>query len=155
MITGIRANAEIAVRAGFRHIQFAEIAEEDAACIDEYLKSLRPVPSPYLVNGKLSKKAKQGKALFKKADCTRCHSGKYFTDGKKYDVGTGIGEDVGTLFDTPTLREVWRTAPYLYNGSALTMKEVLKEFNKEDKHGITSNMTEQEIEALAEYVLSL
>jgi cytochrome c peroxidase len=58
-------------------------------------------------------------------------------------------------FDTPTLKEIWRTAPYLYNGSAVTMKEVLTKFNKNDKHGKTSQMSEQEIEALAEYVLSL
>ena len=155
MITGIRENAEIAVRAGIRLIQFTERPEDDAACIDEYLKSLRPVPSPYLVNGKLSKKAKQGEALFKKAECHTCHSGDYFTDGKKYDVETGINEYVGVPFDTPTLKEVWRTAPYLYNGSALTIKEVLTKFNKNDRHGITSKLSEKEIEALAQYILSL
>jgi len=155
MITGIRASAELAVRAGIRLIQFTERPEEDAACIDEYLKSLRPVPSPYLVNGKLSPKAKQGEALYKQANCHACHSGAYLTDGKKYDVGTGIEEYTDVPFDTPTLREVWRTAPYLYNGSAVTMKEILTKFNKDNKHGKTSNMSEKEIEALAEYVLSL
>jgi len=155
MITGIRASAELAVRAGIRHIQFAERPEEDAECIDEYLKSLRPVPSPYLVNGKLSKKAKQGEALFKQANCHTCHSGEYWTDGKKYDVGTGIEEYIGIPFDTPTLKEIWRTAPYLYNGSAVTMKEVLTKFNKDDKHGVTSKMSKEEIEALEEYILSL
>ena len=155
MITGIRANAELAVRAGIRLIQFVERPEEDAACIDAYLKSLRPVPSPFLVKGKLSKTAKQGEALYKQAGCHTCHSGEYWTDGKKYDVGTGIEEYTGVPFDTPTLSEAWRTAPYLYNGSAVTMKEVLTKFNKDDKHGNTSKMTEKEIEALAEYVLSL
>ena len=155
MITGVRPNAEIAVRAGFRHIQFTEPSEDDAKCVDEYLKSLRQLPSPYLVNGKLSKKAKQGEKLFIQANCHSCHSGEYLTDGRKYDVGVGIGADAGALFDTPTLREVWRTAPYLYNGSAVTIKEILTIFNKDDKHGITSKMTEKEIEALEEYILSL
>ena len=155
MITGIRANAEIAVRAGIRLIQFAEQPEEDAECIDEYLKSLRPLPSPFLVNGKLSKLAKQGEALYQQANCHSCHNGAYLTDGKKYDVGTGMDEYVGFHFDTPTLREIWRTAPYLYNGSAVTIKEVLMKFNKEDKHGTTSKMSEQEIEALEQYILSL
>ena len=155
MITGIRANAEIAVRAGIHHIQFVERSEEDAACIDAYLKSVRPVPSPYLVNGKLSKTAKRGEALYKQAGCHTCHNGKYLTDGKKYDVGTGIEEYTGASFDTPTLKEIWRTAPYLYNGSAVTMQEVLTIFNKDDKHGVTSKMTEQEIDALAKYILSL
>jgi hypothetical protein len=155
MITGIRANAETAVRAGIRHIQFLERPEEDAACIDEYLKSLRPVPSPYLVKGKLSKTAKQGEALYIRAGCHSCHNGEYLTDGKKYNVGTGIEEYFGVPFDTPTLKEIWRTAPYLYNGSAVTIKDVLTKFNNNDKHGVTSKMTEQEIEALEQYILSL
>ncbi len=155
MITGIRANAEIAVRAGIHHIQFAERPEEDAVCIDEYLKSLRPVPSPYLVNGKLSKLAKQGEALYAQAGCNSCHNGAYLTDGKMYNVGTGIEEYTDVPFDTPTLKEIWRTAPYLYNGSAVTIKDVITKFNKNDKHGETSKMSEQEIEALAQYILSL
>ena len=155
MITGIRATAEIAVRAGIRLIQFSERPEEDANCIDQYLRSLRPIPSPYLLNGKLSKTARKGKQIFERAGCADCHNGEYLTDGKKYNVGTGVDEYTDVPFDTPTLKEIWRTAPYLYNGSAKTMKEVLTIFNKEDKHGITSNLTKDEITALEEYILSL
>ena len=50
MISGIREHAERAVRAGFNFIQFYDISEEDAVCVDAYLKSLRPVSSPYLIN---------------------------------------------------------------------------------------------------------
>lgn len=41
MISGIRETAEWAVRAGFKFIQFFDITEEDAVCVDAYLKSLR------------------------------------------------------------------------------------------------------------------
>ena len=34
------------MRAGITHIQFAVRPEEDAVAIDEYLKTLQPVPSP-------------------------------------------------------------------------------------------------------------
>lgn len=155
MITGIRPNAEMAVRAGIKHIQFADREEEDAACIDRYLRSLTPLLSPRLKNGKLSKAAQKGKKLFVQTGCIDCHNGDYCTDGKKYNVGTGIEEYTNIPFDTPTLREVWRTAPYLYNGSAKNIREVLTTFNKSDKHGTTSNLTENEIESLEEYVLSL
>ena len=74
---------------------------------------------------------------------------------KLYDVGTGIGRQAGTKFDTPTLIEVWRSPPYLHDGRAATMKDVLTEFNKDDKHGHTSDLSETEIEQLAEYVMSL
>jgi len=154
MVTGIRPDAETAVRSGIRHIQFAVRPEEDAVAIDEYLKSLKPVPSPYLVKGKLSKAAKRGKKIFKKAGCAKCHAGPMYTDLQKYDVGTGKGLDKNRQFDTPTLIEIWRTASYLYDGRAATMKEVLTKHNPGDKHGVTSNLTENEIGDLAEFVLS-
>ena len=34
--------------------------------------------------------------------------------------------------DVPTLAEVWRTAPYLQDGRAATMREVLTTYNPED-----------------------
>ena len=155
MITGIRPMAEMAVRKGIRLIQFSERTEEDADCIDQYLRSLRPIANPYLKKGKLSKIAQKGEQIFKRAGCADCHNGDYMTDGKMYDVGTGIDESKNIPFDTPALIEVWRTAPYLYNGSAKTIKEALTIFNKDDIHGITSNLSEEEIDALELYVLSL
>ena len=156
MITGIRAKAEVAVRAGIRFIQFAVRPEEDAKAIDEYLKSMTPIPSPFLVNGELSESAKRGKVLFeKKAGCAMCHSGKYFTDLEKYDVGTGKDSEAKKEFDTPTLIEVWRTAPYLYDGRAVTIVELLKpKYNPKDTHGTTTKLTEKEKADLAEYILS-
>jgi len=154
MITGVRDRAETAVRAGIKNIQFAMCPEQDAAAIDEYLKSLKAIPSPYLVNGKLSSAGRRGQRIFKKAGCAQCHSGPLFTDMQKYDVGTGRDMEKNRLFDTPTLVEVWRTAPYLYDGRAATIIEVLTTYNGDDKHGVTSNLTEKEINDLTEFVLS-
>jgi cytochrome c peroxidase len=122
--------------------------------MDAYLKSLKPVPSPYLVKGKLSKSAKRGQKVFEKAGCARCHKGPLYTDLQKYDIGLGEGKDDSREFDTPTLVEIWRTAPYLYDGRALTIEEVLTKYNPGDKHGTTSNLTKGEIGDLAEFVLS-
>ena len=154
MITGVRDKAETAVRAGIKYIQFAVRPEENAVAIDEYLKSLKPVPSPYLVEGKLSEAAKRGKEVFKKAECASCHSAPLYTDLRKYKVGTGKDIEKDRAFDTPTLIEVWRTVPYLYDGRAVTMKEVLTKYNAGDKHGTTSSLTEEQINDLAEFVLS-
>jgi len=154
MITGVRKNAEAAVRAGIRHIQFATCPEEDAVAIDKYLKSLRPVPSPYRVNGKLSASAKRGRKLYSKARCASCHKGRLHTDLRQYNVGIGKGLDKDREFDTPTLVEVWRTAPYLYDGRAVTIEEVLTKYNPDDKHGLTSNLSDKEIKDLANFVLS-
>ncbi len=155
MITGIRARAEVAVRAGFRFIQFAAVPEDVSNAADAYLRALRPVPSPYLVNGELSASAQRGESVFATAGCIQCHSGPYKTNGKIYDVGTGPDELGITDFVTTPLLEVWRTAPYLFRGQAATMKEVFTRFNPEDKHGRTSNLTEQQMDDLVEYTLSL
>jgi YVTN family beta-propeller protein len=155
LIKGIRPDAETAVRAGMKFTLFAIRPEEESRAMDAYLKSLEPVPSPRLVNGQLSEAAQRGKAVFEKAACNRCHTGDYFTDKRKYNIGTGIGMENGSEFDTPTLKEVWRTAPYLYDGRARTMKEVLTRYNKDDQHGLTSQLSEQELNDLEEYVLSL
>ncbi len=154
MITGVRANAEVAVRSGIRYIQFAETTERKAQYIDEYLKSLKPVASPYLDGGELSEAAKNGEKLFKKAGCGLCHSGPLYTNMVKYDVDTSTDEEEFKEFDTPTLVEVWRTAPYLHDGRAVTIKEVLTKFNKDDQHGETSNLSKKEIADLAEYILT-
>ncbi len=154
MSLGIRDTAETAVRSGIRYILFTKQPPDVAAAIDEYLKSLKPVPSPRLVRGALSTAAIRGRKLFHAppVGCASCHPSELFTDLKSYDVGT-TGD--GKPLDTPTLREVWRTAPYLHDGSAATIREVLTKKNPGDRHGKTSRLTAEQIEDLAEYILSL
>jgi len=157
MATGVRADAETAVRAGLRFIQFAMRPEEDSICIDEYLKSLKPEPSPYLQNGELSEAARRGKALFDSPEtgCSACHPEPLFTDMAMHNVGTKGKYGRHDSLDTPTLIETWRTAPYLSEGQCATMLDVLATGNSNDRHGRTSQLSEQQLEDLAEYVLSL
>jgi DNA-binding beta-propeller fold protein YncE len=155
MITGIRPNAEYAVRSGIRHIQFVERPEEDAVCIDKYLKSLRPVQSPYLIEGRLSDAARRGKTVFENAGCTQCHDGKYYTDKHLHEVGVVGNYPEDQKFDTPTLREIWRTAPYLYDGRASSMDEMIGTHNPDNKHGDTSRLNKDQLNDLFEYILSL
>jgi YVTN family beta-propeller protein len=155
MSLGVRATAEIAVRAGFVHILFSEPPEEDSAAIDLYLKSLRPVSSPYLVDGRLSDLAQRGRELFhsERVACNRCHPAPLYTDLRAYDVGTRTPFDRIAQFDTPTLVEVWRTAPYLHDGRYTTIRELLID----GRHGLrpSQKLTDDEIDALVEFVLSL
>lgn len=149
MISGIRDSAEIAVRAGFQHIQFSNIDENLVSHVDDYLKSLRPLPSPILEDGELSEIALRGKEVFTKSGCAYCHSGTYFTDMKRHRVGKNVEFEEG--WDTPTLIEVWRTAPYLFDGRAATLDEVFSIYH----HGISEEISEKEINELVEYVNSL
>ncbi len=149
MISGIRESAILANRKGFTHIQFHNISEEEALQVDAYSLSLKAVPSPYLVDGELTELAKEGRKVFEKYRCTDCHSGAYYTDLNMYVIGEDVEFEKG--WDTPTLIEVWRTAPYLFDGRAYTLDEVFGVH----KHGIEKKISKKELNALVEYVNSL
>ena len=161
MVTGIRDSMATCNRKGLTHIQFVVRPDEDATCIDEYVTSLKPVPSPYLVDGSLSKSAKRGEKAFKKAGCVDCHPANkkspegypLFTDLRTHQL-LGIGNEEGRAFDTTSLTEMWRTAPYLYDGRALTMEEVLTTCNPKNVHGATKGLSKEEVKDMAEYILS-
>ena len=158
MTLGVRETPEAAVRAGIRHILFTAQPPEVADSLDAYLKSLKPVPSPRLAGGKFTKAARRGDKLFRNPElgCAKCHVAPLFTDLKSYDVGTTARFDQGAkAFDTPTLVELWRTAPYLHDGSAPTLRDLLTTHNRSDLHGKTSHLTPQQLDDLIEYLLSL
>jgi cytochrome c peroxidase len=125
--------------------------------IDEYLKSLEPVPSPYLVDGKLSEAAERGKKLFfsDRIGCAKCHPEPLYTDLKSHNVSSKGKYDRRDDFDTPSLIEVWRTAPYLHDGRYTTIKALIKENQHGKFHGDVENLSEQELNDLVEFVLSL
>jgi cytochrome c peroxidase len=124
--------------------------------IDQYLQSLKPVPSPHLARGKPSKSARRGQRVFNRVGCAVCHPPGLFTDLRAYDVGTRQVSDKPTdTFDTPTLVELWRTAPYLHDGSAATIRDVLTTRNSKDEHGKTSGLSNRELDDLCAHLLSL
>ncbi len=157
MSSGIRPTAEQAVRSGIRHILFAVHPEEIALAIDAYLKALRPVPSPTLADGKLSEAARRGRKLFfsDRIGCATCHPKPLYTDLKKHDVDSRSPYDRQSEFDTPTLIEVWRTAPYLHSGHYGTVRELLDAGKHGNDGGDGEGPTGKELDDLIEFVLSL
>jgi cytochrome c peroxidase len=158
MSLGERETAETAVRAGLRSILFTVQPEEVPQAIDAYLKSLTPIPGPIVVSNASAAKIKAGEKIFNSAQtrCSSCHPHGLYTDLHHYDVGTQNQTDKPIdAFDTPTLVEIWRTAPYLHDGSAATLREVLLDHNPSDRHGGTSHLTPDQLDALITYLLSL
>ena len=155
MSAGVRRSAEVAVRAGFEHILFVEGAQKEAAAIDAYLKSLRPVASPHLRDGRLGPSAERGKSLFHQVGCAKCHPGPLYTDCRMYDVGSKTPADNRAKFDTPTLIEVWRTAPYMHDGRYTTVRELITKGKHGAEHGRIDKLNDRQIKDLAEFVLSL
>ena len=106
----------------------------------------------------LAEAARRGKQLFEgKAGCAGCHSGPYLTGGKMHNVGTGSGhwEEADGRYDTPSLRELCRTAPYLHDGRAWTLREVLTTFNRRQRHGHGERLSAAEFDDLIAHLLSL
>ena len=99
-----------------------------------------------------------GRELFRSqaTACVQCHPPPLFTNLQAYDVGTRGPRDAATdVFDTPTLIEVWRTAPYLHDGSVATLRDLLTLANPNGRHGKTSHLSADQIRDLCEYLLSL
>ncbi|MHC4405314.1 MAG: cell surface protein, partial [Planctomycetota bacterium] len=157
MITGVRASAEVAVRSGLEHILFADQPEEVAAAIDAYLRSLVAVASPYLETGRLSPVARRGRQLFENESvgCSKCHPAPWYTDRATHNVLTQGPYDHRSTFDTPALIETWRTAPYLHDGRYVTVWELLRKGRHGRSHGHVDQLTDRQIEDLAQFVLSL
>lgn len=151
MITGIRPDAETAVRAGFEFIQFMQVNDSISHAVDAYLKSLQAIPSPHLIQGKLSPKARQGMTVFEEAGCAECHTGPHFTDLKKHSMGSLGVFDRQNAWDTPTLIEIWRTGPYLHDGRSASLEEVFTI----EKHGLEKELPSEELDHLLVYLLSL
>ena len=130
-----------------------------------YTNSHKFTLSPYAKNG-LSPAAERGRKLFysKQTKCAECHNGPFLTDSqsgkpsRRHDVGTGTvdkSETMGTSYDTPTLLGLYRSAPYLHHGMAASLRDVLTTQNAGDKHGVTSQLSEREVDDLVAFLKSL
>ncbi|MCK8521077.1 PKD domain-containing protein [Aquimarina sp. D1M17] len=135
----------------------------DLDALTAYIESLNSFdPSPYRnPDGSLTAQGVAGKSLFEDLKCNSCHSGASFTDsnsGKLHDVGTIVANSGNRLqkpllgIDVPTLKDVWATAPYLHNGVAKTIKEVLTTYNVDGAHGDVSTLSQTQIDQLEAYI---
>lgn len=134
--------------------QFNQGRSYDLDCLALYLDylAMRPSPHPF------DEAAQRGEAIFHRPDtqCAVCHPAPLYTDLKTHDVGTTTpGERLGSAYDTPTLNGLWASAPYLHDGSAATLYDVLTTANPADRHGVTSHLNEAELADLIAFMLSL
>ena len=124
---GTRANPLGDTKTGF---------SQDLDDLAAYVTSLDSMPiSPNKnQNGTLTSSAIQGQQLFSDKGCDSCHSGQNFTDSSDsnlHNIGTlrsSSGRRLNstlTGIDTPTLKGLWLTAPYLHNGSAGTLEDAI------------------------------
>lgn len=125
-----------------------------------FMASLTLTANPNLdSSGLLSAASARGEALFRSdsTGCISCHAPPLFTDKLRHDIGTGGDPDErkGPDFDTPSLRGIYSTEPYLHDGRANTIRDVLTTHNPSDLHGVTSGLSQSEINDLVAFLQSL
>lgn len=124
----------------------------------------------------LNESEKNGMRLFfsDRTNCSKCHSGIFFTDLQFHNTGTtahyfdrgryyvtGNNNDRGK-FLTPSLRNVEVTYPYLHDGEFFTLEEILENYNEGGKAWITKDslikplfLTKKEINDIIAFLKSL
>jgi hypothetical protein len=155
----------------------------DAALLDAlagYVNLGIPLPVPPTTDPAL---VAAGRAIFERSDvgCASCHRGPRFTDSGAGNVGLELGgtirlHDVGTCvtggawpdtpsadvdghartacdLDTPSLSGVASSPPYLHDGSAPTLHDVLE--RTRGTMGDISSLSAADEDALVEYLRSL
>jgi YVTN family beta-propeller protein len=138
-----------------RHLHRHEPTPEELADLTAYLQSLSP-PRPLPQKEQDKSSVARGRALFEgKAACARCHKGETFQDGLANDAGTATDQDPSAHLDTPSLRGVARTAPYLHDGRAATLEEIFTRYNPTRRHGAAHRLSAAELRDVIAFLNSL
>ena len=145
-----------------------ELSAADLAALTAFVTELPLMPNPYCgPQGEISEAAQRGRQIFEDDDrCSECHATERYSTGERRNVGLGFGRpddialsDGETIhkdeFDIPHLLGVWNRAPYLHDGRAKTLLEIFQQHNPHDEHSTTSDLSEDQLRDLVEYLKTL
>jgi len=123
-----------------------------------------------------------GHVLAPEQRCSHCHNGAYKTNRQRANVSTTMWFDARVevdltrhmsdtdsfgrlgayyfvdaglqpkILDTPHLVNIADSPPYLHNGAAPTLEEIWTSFNLTDRHGLTADLTRQQLNDLIAYL---
>ncbi|MEO8699032.1 MAG: cytochrome-c peroxidase [Kofleriaceae bacterium] len=105
-------------------------------------------PAPAEVDGAA---ALRGKDIFESAStgCVSCHNGALMTNNSLVNVGTG------GKFKVPSLIGVGNRAPFMHDGCAATLMDRFTTCGNTAAHGITQNLSTEQLGDLVSYLNSL
>jgi YVTN family beta-propeller protein len=141
---------------------------EELSAVDNYITTIPRPPNRYRPLGaRLTPAQRRGKVVFERTMtndgrmipvencCITCHPPPYHTNRRVFDVGTRYAFDRQGKFDVPHLNNIYDSAPYLHNGMAATLEEIWTVYNPDDRHGVTNDMTKDQLNDLIEYLKTL
>ena len=148
--------------------RLAPFTPEQLTAVDYYVTTIPRPPNWFRPLGAtLTPAQRRGKQFFDRTmtndgrvipennRCVTCHFPPYYTDRRRHDVGTKMSFDSTGSFDVPHLNNIYDSAPYLHNGMAATLEEIWTVYNPEDKHGVTNDMTKDQLNDLIEFLKTL
>ena len=166
-------NPDLATQCGPRIAKFLFRSEgfnlDELEALLAYLNYIPLAPNRHLApDGQLTEAQERGKTIFYRQStndgrvipmqnrCDTCHpAATHYTARISTDVASATRYDTDGMFDIPQLERVYEDAPYLHNGEALTLEEIWTVFNNKDTHGITSDMSKQQLNDLVEFLKTL
>ncbi len=149
------------------------LADSDAQSLTAFVESLPAPENPLQNRPDLASTLAVGQDAFHQANCDSRHSGPALTNNAIQNVGTIRSNDLlentedqassGALtagFNVPSLLGIGRSAPYLHDGSVLTINQRLVEARTPNstnglRHGDTSTLSSDQMNALYTYLSSL
>ena len=148
--------------------RLAPFTPEQLAAVDYYVTTIPRPPNRFRPLGAtLTPAQRRGKEVFERTAtndgreirqdnrCITCHFPPYYTDRKRHDVGTKMPFDRTGNFDVPHLNNIYDSAPYLHNGMAATLEQIWTVHNPDDRHGVTNDMTKDQLNDLIEFLKTL
>jgi DNA-binding beta-propeller fold protein YncE len=129
---------------------------DDVKAVLAFLATLDHPPNPNRRDGRLiSTSAEQGKAVFEgKAHCIRCHHGDDYTSTRTFDLKLEPDGSPYEEWNPPSLRGVIDRGPYLHDGRAATLDELLRLYHGPEKLG-GARLSVDERRDLIEFLNSL
>ena len=141
---------------------------EDLSALDRYVTTIQRPPNRYRpLWAPLTPAQRRGKEIYERTTtnggnvipedgrCISCHPAPYYTDRQLHDVGTKQPSDRQGRFDVPHLKSIYDSAPYLHDGIAKSLEEIWTLYNPYDTHGVTNDLTKDQLNDLIEYLKTL
>ena len=115
------------------------------ATLEAFVRSL---PLPQIDAPRDLERERRGLEVFFQARCAQCHAPPLFTNLSRHAArdlfpDASLREESSSL-DVPSLRALRMSAPYLFDGRAASLEEVLTTHNAGNRHGDTASLSDAE-----------
>ena len=97
----------------------------------------------------------RGRELFfdKNVGCSDCHKSPFYTDNKNHVMPQL--SSTSELINTPSLVRLSMSAPYLHDGSARTLAQVLTSAPLDSAHSVQESLTAQQVTDLVKFIKTI